>query len=197
MCVAQGGTGGLGGARAEPPPAAGKKRIEIRLQAGRGSLALTSPTLGHFEPAPATGEGGQEETCYYLDVDVNQRYDFDLASHESEAGSGVMPSLHIREYGPSGGYWYDILEVSCGVGNRGCNPELARAWQQSWVERRKRGRLDPCGSLVVVGLKWSTSGGQAEADGWLLRDFKADFGLEVKKFATQFPPGAPQCQVSP
>jgi hypothetical protein len=49
--------------------------------------------------------------------------------------------------------------------------------------------------MVVVGLKWSTSGGQAEANGWFLRDFNADFGLEVKKFATEFPPGSPECQI--
>jgi hypothetical protein len=182
---------GLSGKKEDPPPGAGKKRIEIRLSAGRGSLSLDSPTLGHFEHA------GEEEACYYLDLDVNQLYDFHLASRESGEGSGVIPSLRIREYGPAGGYWYDILEVTCGIGSTGCTPDVARAWQQSWVERRKRGRLDACGSLVVAGLKWNTSGGQAEANGWLLRDFNVDFGLEVKKFATQFPPGAPQCQAAP
>lgn len=172
---------------AVPPP--GKKRIEIRMSATAGSLTLDSPSAGHFAHA------GGEQACYYLDLDINKLYSFHLASKEGERGSGVTPSVRIREYGPIARAWYDIVDVTCGTGDRGCDPGLARAWGQAWLDTRKRGRLDACGSLVVVGLKWSTSGGRAEADGWLLRDFDADFGLEVKKFATEFPPGARECQI--
>jgi hypothetical protein len=180
---------GLGEKKEEPPPAAGKKRVELRVAAGLGSLTLDSPTVGHFEHA------GAEEACYYVDLDVNQLYTFHLSSKEAQEGSGVSPSVHVSEYGPIGHFWYDVVEVGCGFGDRGCDPGLARAWGQKWLDKRKRGRLDACGSMVVVGLKWSTSGGQAEANGWLLRDFSADFGIEVKKFATEFPPGSPECQI--
>ena len=180
---------GLGEKKEDPPPAPGKKRIEIRVAANHGSLTIDSPTAGHFEHA------GEEEACYYVALDINVLYTFHLASKEGREGGGVAPMVHISEYGPIGHYWYNIVDVSCGLGDRGCDPDLARAWGQSWLDKRKRGRLDACGSLVVVGLKWSTSGGQAEANGWLLRDFNADFGLEVKKFATEFPPGSLECQI--
>jgi hypothetical protein len=180
---------GLGEKKEDPAPAPGKKRVEIRMSAHHGSLTLDSPTAGHFEHA---GEG---EACYYVDLEINALYTFRLASREGKEGSGVAPSVHISEYGPIGHFWYDIVDVACGFGDRGCDPGLARSWAQGWVDKRKRGRLDACGSLVVVGLKWGTSGGQAEANGWLLRDFNADFGIEVKKFATEFPPGAHECQI--
>jgi hypothetical protein len=188
----QGGTcvcRGPGQNKEDPPPPFGKKRIELRLSAGLGSLTLDSPTAGHFEHV------GQEEACYYLDLDVNTLYTFHVASKEAREGGGVAPKVHLSEYGPIGHYWYDVVDVACGFGDRGCDPDLARAWGQGWLDKRKRGRLDACGSMVVVGLKWSTSGGQAEANGWFLRDFNADFGLEVKKFATEFPPGSPECQI--
>jgi hypothetical protein len=181
---------GPGDKREDPLPVPGKKRIEIRMSNnGRGTLTLDSSTAGHFE------HKGEEETCYYVDLDVSTLYSFHVASKEEREGGGVKPRVHVSEYGPHGHYWYDILDVACGVGDRGCDPDLAREWGQSWLEKRKRGRLDACGSLVVVGLRWNTSGGQAEANGWLLRDFDADFGLEVKKFATEFPPGSPECTI--
>jgi hypothetical protein len=180
---------GPGDKREDPLPAPGKKRIEIRLSTDRGALTLDSPTVGHFE------HKGEGEACYYVDLDVSTLYTFHLASKEEREGGGVSPRVHITEYGVHGHYWYDILDVACGLGERGCDPELARQWGQGWLEKRKRGRLEACGSLVVVGLKWTTSGGQAEANGWLLRDFNADFGLEVKKFATEFPPGSPECTI--
>jgi hypothetical protein len=181
---------GLGDDRKEEPaPAAGKKRIEIRMSVYHGSLTLDSPTVGHFE------HGSMEEACYYVDLDINTLYTFHLASKEAQEGRGVTPSVHISEYSVFGHYWYDIVDVTCGIGERSCDPGLARAWAQGWMDKRKRGRLDPCGSLVVVGLKWGTSGGQAEANGWALRDFNADFGLEVKKFATEFPPNARECMI--
>ena len=46
--------------------------------------------------------------------------------------------------------------------------------------------MDPCGSLVITGLDWETSGGLAHRDTGLYRDFSVRFDAEVKKFATQF-----------
>jgi hypothetical protein len=88
------------------------------------------------------------------------------------------------------------VRIACGIGDRSCDLDLARAWSRDWLDKRKRGRLDACGSMVVTGLGWKTSGGQSSQNGGALRDFSVDFSLEVKKFATQFPPNAPQCQIS-
>ena len=173
----------------EPRPAQGEKRIEIRMSAANGRLSLDSPTVGHFE------HRGLEEACFYVDLPVGKIHDFRLSSHEGSQGSGVTPKVHIAEYGPAGPWWYDILDITCGAGERGCDPELARDWGESWLEHRKRGRLEACGSMMITGLKWSTSGGQAAQNGGLLRDFQADFSLEAKRFATEFPPGANECRI--
>jgi len=173
-----------------PPPPNGHKRLEIRMSAAYGKASLDSPTLGHFEQA------GLDEACFYVDVPSSKIYDFRLDSREGSEGGGVFPDVFIREYGPAGPYWYDVVRIACGIGDRSCDLDLARAWSRDWLDKRKRGRLDACGSMVVTGLGWKTSGGQSSQNGGALRDFSVDFSLEVKKFATQFPPNAPQCQIS-
>jgi hypothetical protein len=171
----------------EPPPPPGKKRLEIRMSAANGRIALDSPSAGHFQ------QDGPQEGCFYVDLEVDAVHDFHLDSREETSGVGVVPYVHIAEYGPSGPYWYDVVEVACGQGARSCDLELAREWADGWLAKRKRGRLEPCGSMVVNGLRWTTSGGEEAHKGGLLRDFEASFALDVKTFATQFPPGAAEC----
>jgi len=171
----------------DPAPGPGKKRIEIRLSATNGRVALDSPSVGHFQ------QDGPQQACYYVDLDSDAIHEFHLDSREDTPGGGVVPYLHISEYGPSGPYWYEIVEIACGQGARSCDLELAREWADGWLAKRKRGRLDPCGSMVVSGLRWTTSGGEEAHKGGLLRDFEASFSLDVKKYATQFPPGASEC----
>jgi hypothetical protein len=173
----------------EPRPGPGEKRVEIRMSAENGRISLDSPTIGHFE------HKGAEEACFYVDLPVGQLHELHLTSHEAAKETGLQPEVHIAEYGPAGPYWYDIIDITCGAGERRCHPDLARQWGEGWLEHRKRGRLEPCGSMVVTGLKWTTSGGQAEQNGGLLRDFNVDFVLEAKKFATEFPPGANECRI--
>ena len=182
---------GSGDPAENPSPPAGQKRIEIRMSAANGQVSLDSPSAGHFEHA------GPQEACFYVDLAVSLIHDFHLDSREAREGVGVTPHVHIAEYGPAGPYWYDLVDIACGAGVRSCDLTLAREWGQNWVASRKRGRLEPCGSIVVRGLKWSTSGGDDAQKGGFLRDFESTFSLEVKKFATQFPPGAAECQFKP
>jgi hypothetical protein len=174
-----------------PPPAAGSKRIEIRLWALDGTVKLDSPSAGHFEAS------GAEEACFYVDLATNLSHDFHLDSQEGRTDGGVTPHLHIAEYGPAGPYWYDILDVTCGRADAGCDLDSAKAWGEAWRETRKRGRIEPCGSISVSGLKWTTSGGSQADKGGPLRDFETSFALDVRKYATEFPPGASQCQFKP
>jgi hypothetical protein len=175
--------------REDPPPAEGQKRIEIRMSVNNGKATLDSPTIGHFE------HSGPEDACFYVDLPAGPVHDFHFDSQESSPDTGLTPHVHISEYGPAGPYWYDILDIECGEGARGCDTVLAREWGQAWLTHRKRGRLDACGSIVVTGLKWYTSGGVAAQNGGVLRDFLTDFSLEAKKFATEFPPGAAECKI--
>lgn len=178
-----------GDAKEDPPPREGYKRIEIRMSAMNGSISLDSPSVGHFE------HEGPQEACFYVDLPVSQVHDFRMHSAEALRGNGMTPMLHISEYGPAGPFWYDILHVACGEGARSCDQGLAHDWGKEWLAVRKRGRLEPCGSIVVNGLAWSTSGGQSVQDGRMLRDFDTGFSLEVKRFATQYPPGAAECHL--
>lgn len=159
------------------------------MSVANGKATLDAPTLGRFQ------HSGPQEACYYVDLPAGKVQSFHLDSQEEAHGSGLTPHVRISEYGPAGHYWYDIVDIACGSGTRGCDVYLAREWGQSWVANRKRGRLDACGSIVVTGLKWYTSGGEASEDGGLLRDFLTDFSLDVKKFATEFPPGAAECTI--
>jgi hypothetical protein len=174
-----------------PPPAAGQKRIEIRISAANGQVKLDSPSAGHFE------QTGPEEACFYVDLAAGLSHDFHLDSQEGRVSGGVVPHVHIAEYGPAGPYWYDIVDIACGLGARGCDLTLAREWGESWLATRKRGRLEACGSISVSGLKWTTSGGEDADKGGLLRDFETSFSLEVRTFATEYPPGASECRIKP
>jgi hypothetical protein len=173
-------------AEAEPPPE-GKKRLEIRMSADGGEAVLTSGTLGRLTAS------GIKEACYYLDVPAGSKHQITFNSRAHDVDRGVTPRLQIAEYGPTGPFWYKVLEVECAGSGGRCDRQGADAWGEAILQHRKRGRLDPCGSLVVTGLAWDTSGGQARRDGGLYRDFTVSFDVEVKKFATQFAPGSTEC----
>jgi hypothetical protein len=169
------------------PPAADYKRFEIRMSAGTGKIELTSPTLGRLE------HDGAGEKCYYVDLPAGSNHEFVIDSREAQKGEGLTPSVHIAEYGPKGPWWYDVLAISCGTREHLCDRATAKDWENSWLAERKRGRLDACGSTVVSALKWDTSGGLAMMDGGALRDFRVQFVLQVKSFATQLAPRDPRC----
>ena len=55
------------------------------------------------------------------------------------------------------------------------------------------GRVDPCGSSVISHLLWDTSGGTGNRELGVFQDFTVKFTMEVKRFATQWPPRAKEC----
>jgi hypothetical protein len=168
------------------PPAEGNKRLEIRMSADGGEAVLDSPGLGHFTA------NGVKETCFYVDVPAGSKNSFAFVSRAADVKVGVSPRLAVTEYGPAGPYWYKIATVECiGAGGR-CDRDGAEKWGRG-LQTRKRGRLDPCGSMVVTGLNWETSGGQAERDGGLFSDLTVHFEMEAKKFPTKFAPGSTEC----
>ncbi len=169
------------------PPASNHKRFEIRMSVDAGEIVLTSPTLGRLS------HSGKEEECFYVDLPAGSRHELVIESREAKKGEGVAPSVRIAEYGPKGPWWYDVLTVGCGTSNHPCDRASAKDWEDAWLTQRKRGRLDACGSTVVSALKWDTSGGQHMQDGGALRDFRVQFVLLVKDFATQLAPRDPRC----
>jgi hypothetical protein len=169
------------------PPAEGQKRFEIRLESTAGSVTLSSPTLGRFS------QDAPHKKCFYIDIPAGSSHQMVLEAREPGKGAGLDTKVRIAEYGPRGPYWYDIFAISCGLDESRCTRPRAAEWGQSWLAHRKRGRLDPCGSAVITGLKWDTSGGLHERDGGFLRDLRVEFGLQVKTFETQFAPGATEC----
>jgi hypothetical protein len=174
-----------GAAVENPPPDDGHKRFEVRLAATGGSASLASPTLGKLT-------SGGDEACYYIDVVPGTTHDVMFVARESRPEGGVAPELSIAEYGPKGPWWYDIIKVRCAGPEGRCNRDAADDWGAD-IKKRKRGRLDPCGSTVVTHLGWDTSGGTGTRELGLFRDFTVKFTMEVKKFATQFAPGSTEC----
>jgi hypothetical protein len=176
---------GAGDQAESPPPEEGHKRFEIRLGAGGGPATLTSPTLGDFSSGPG-------EECFYVDVVPGTTHEVTFLARERRPEEGVSPSLEIAEYGPKGPWWYEVLAVKCDGPGGHCNRDAADAWSAE-LKTRKRGRIDPCGSSVVKGLKWDTTGGTGVRELGLFADFKVTFTMEVKKFPTQFAPGSTEC----
>jgi hypothetical protein len=167
------------------PPDADHKRFEIRLGAEGGSATFDSPTLGGLA-------AGSDETCFYIDVLPGTTSQVTFTARASTREGGIAPMLDLAEYGPKGPWWYDLLSVRCdGPGHR-CNRDAADAWSAE-AKTRKRGRIDPCGSTVISHLVWDTSGGTGDRELGVFRDFIVRFTMEVKRFATQFPPGATEC----
>ena len=178
-------------------PPAGAKRFEIRLSALAGRASVSLSQLGTLAAAPDDGGPPDvtqpvRETCAYIDIPIGTVHDVEVVSRETVSGEGVAPRMRMAEYGPKGGFWYDVVAVGCEGSSGRCDRGAAQAWAAS-ARQRKRGRLDPCGSAVVTRLRWATSGGQAERDGGLFRDFSVELTMEVKKFATSFAPGSPEC----
>jgi hypothetical protein len=167
------------------PPDEGHKRFEIRMSAEGGSVALDSPTLGHFAAREA-------EACFYVDVIPGTTSDMAFTAKEAWPGKGVGPTLEISEYGPKGPWWYKILDVRCSGPEGKCNRDAADDWGKD-IKTRKRGRVDPCGSTVMTRLNWDTTGGTGDPELGLFRDFTVTFAMEVKRFPTQFRPGSTEC----
>jgi hypothetical protein len=151
-------------------------------------------TVATGAEAPISGdvEATVKTTCVYVDVPSGSTHQARFVALESTKGEGVAPQLSIAEYGPQGPYWYDVVLVNCSGSSGRCDRAGADAWSKE-ARGRQRGRVDPCGSTVVTKLAWESSGGQAERDGGLFRDFSVGFTMEVKKFATQFAPGSSEC----
>jgi hypothetical protein len=168
-----------------PPPDEGHKRFEVRLAALEGSASLSSPTLGDLSSSG-------DEVCYYIDVVPGTTHDVTFVAREGRPEGGVGPTLAIAEYGPKGPWWYDVINVHCAGPEGKCNRDAADEWGAD-IKKRKRGRIDPCGSSVVTHLTWDTSGGGGARELGLFRDLTVKFTMEVKKFATQFAPGSTEC----
>lgn len=168
------------------PPPEGMKRLEIRMSVHGGEGLLESPGAGRFAVS------GVKDTCFYVDVPAGSKSSYNFQARASNPDAGHTPRLSIWEYGPAGPFWYEIFSFDCvGVGGK-CDAAGAADWQGR-LKSRKRGRMDPCGSLVVTGLDWQTSGGLAHRDNGYYRDFSVRFDVEVKKFPTQFAPHSTEC----
>jgi hypothetical protein len=167
------------------PPDADHKRFEIRLGAVGGGATLDSPTLGHFA-------AGADETCYYIDVLPATTQQVTFTARAATREGGIAPELDLAEYGPKGPWWYDILSVRCSGSEGRCNRDAADAWSAE-AKTRARGRIEPCGSTVISHLHWDTSGGVGDRELGVFRDFTVDFTMDVKRYATEFHPGATEC----
>ena len=169
----------------EAPPAEGKKRLEIRLSAHGGEATLDSD-LGRLTAS------GAKDTCYYLDVDAGSKTHWRFDGQASDPDTGFAPRLAIWEYGAEGPFWYEVLSFDCaGVGGK-CDSAGVDKWTGT-LAQRKRGRMDPCGSMVVTGLEWETTGGLAHRDHGWYRDFFITFDMEAKKFMPKFAPHSTEC----
>ncbi len=169
------------------PPDADHKRFEIRLSAAGGGAHTR---LGDAGP-------------------LRRRVRRDLLLHRRAAGDDAAGDLH-RARRDEGGGRGARARISPSTGRRGpggttsCRCAATRAGRRAATATpptpgapRPR-RASAVGSSraarrVISHLRWDTSGGTGDRELGMFRDFKVDFTMEVKRFATEFHPGATEC----
>ena len=156
------------------------------MSASGGRIAAASDALGRFEVQ------GAQTRCLYVDLLTGSTTKLSVTATADDKTTGVLPEFSLVEYGPSGPFWYETLNVQCQGKYGQCDRQGADSWQDS-LSSRKRGRVDPCGSAVVKSLRWDTSGRQSDRDGEFFHDFTVSFDMEIKSFATRFAPGSTEC----
>ena len=115
-----------------------------------------------------------------------------FTAREARPATGFGPMLDISEYGPKGPWWYeDRGRTLLGAGGEMQSRRRRRLGQgdqdaQAWAYRSLRfGRGD--------GASLGHDGGTGKTELALFRDLTVQFAMEVKRFPTQFHPGATEC----
>jgi hypothetical protein len=171
----------IGGDQEEPaPPAAGKKRFEIRIPVTVHPVWVNVPGAGTLYKGPERGE----ETCAYVDLAPGE-HEITFMIQERAKTEGFAALLRMFEYGRKTKAWYETFAVDCGVTDAACNKPGIKEWAQA--VNSKQGIIDNCSSTRFKDVKWVSN----EWEGGKLQELAVSFRLKVYKFE---PSRAPKSQ---
>ncbi len=165
--------------------APGAKRYEIRLFRTRNPSVVAVGALGRA----SRDDESPAEVCYYVDYGPGSH----LLTYSVKARDGdhVSTGIALYEYNPSGHFWYPVFEQRCGDSQFTCGPSALEEWRTAFV-RGQQGRLDPCSSTRVMGVRWGGRRSTGSSDSY--SDLTLEFSTKTYRFSPKFPPGSPLCK---
>jgi hypothetical protein len=172
-----------GGPADEGAIAPGHKRFEVRTGHGVDPLRVTVEGRGTLVKSTEVGHG----ECAYIDLPPG-RHAVRLHAQARNPDAGMAPAFGISEYGADTHSWYDTFRFECGQ-NEPCTKDDLREFISS-VGQHRRGILDPCGSVKIEHVRWSSD----RSPGARLEDLDLELVLNVYPFAPRWPHGAGQCK---
>jgi hypothetical protein len=158
-------------------PPAGHRRFEIRLPQAIGTRsAVDIDGIG----AVVRDENDAEGSCFYLDLDPGATYRVRYLAAAHDRNRGLTAAFSVRELGPDGDSWYDVVQQRCGTNDTPCHHESVQDWTRS-IEGGHRFH-DPCGSTRIAGMR---------VDGGLYDRHFADVQISFDLTLRHHPPTAP------
>jgi hypothetical protein len=162
----------IGGDQEEQaPPAAGKKRFEIRIPVTVHPVWVNVPGAGTLYKGAERGE----ETCAYVDLEPGE-HEITYVIKERAKMEGFAALLRVFEYGRKTKQWYETFAVDCGVVDASCNKPGIKEWAQQVLD--KGGILDNCSSARFKDVKWSAD----DWEGGKLAALAVSVRIKVYKF---------------
>jgi hypothetical protein len=152
--------------------APGQKRFEVRTGRGVDPLRVTVEGRGTL----VKGTEAAESACAYVDLPPG-RHRVRLHAQAKNPDAGMAPAMSISEYGEGTQTWYDTFRFECGL-NEPCTKDDLHDFVTS-MRQHRRGIVDPCGSVRIEKLHWSSE----RSPGARLEDLDLEFVLDVHAFA--------------
>ena len=165
---------------------AGHKRFEFRLPRSVSSIWVEIEGKGVYYKGPQT----VLPSCFYVDLKPGLHF---LTVHSSTAKTArdLQTGLTIWEYGPKvRDNWYRSFHYVCGSGASACTREEMEIWSR-FQAKLPRGVLDPCGSVMVRGVRYSGRRVHKTAQEYL--DLTVRFRLKVYDFQPYRVPMSRDC----
>ncbi len=172
--------------QAEKGIPAGHKRFEFRLPRTVSNIWVEIEGRGVYYKGPET----VLPSCFYVDLKPGLHY---LTVHSSNAKTGtyLQTGLTIWEYGPKvRDNWYRTFHYVCGSGASSCTREEMEIWSR-FQAKLPRGVLDPCGSVMARGVRYSGRREHKQALEYL--DLTVRFRLKVYDFEPYRSPLSKDC----
>ncbi len=164
----------------------GHKRFEFRLPRSVSSIWVEVEGRGVYYKGPDT----VLPSCFYVDLKPGLHY-LTVHSSNAETGKYLQTGLTIWEYGPKvRNYWYRSFHFVCGSGASACTREEMEIWSR-FQGKLPRGVLDPCGSVMVRGVRYSGRREHKTALEYL--DLTVRFRLKVYDFEPYRMPLSKDC----
>jgi hypothetical protein len=122
-------------------PAQGMKRFEVKLSSPQQLWIKVAGNAMYKDAERA-------DACFYVDLPIGET----AIEMRASDPNGVSAAWSVKELGATTASWYDTFTFNCG------NPGVCsfEELQEKKAQFKGGPKLDPCGSVKVLGLTWDT-----------------------------------------